>query len=320
MIIRVGRYLGFFIGCLFSACAVANVISIGTNPQGTLAYASGAAIASVASNVTGKNFRVVPQGGPPVTIPMLNAGNINFSIADLIATDTSYRGNNQIFQKANKNIRVVSVLYPIYLSIAVLKNSDIKDLKDLKGQKVAASFVNQKNIRPVLNLYLNEAGLKKDQVKLVPVQSTAEAAKDLGSGRVDAAIAAVGSSVIEQAGADTHGIRYLSLPNTEQSKKIIQKYIPGGSSSLLTKKSNYTEIKNPTRVLTEDFVLLTNKNTPENLVYNLTKAIYMHHKTLEESVAPFKRSQNNGMYKKLPVKYAKGALKFYKQHKLINDK
>ena len=47
-------------GGLAAAAASAQTISIGTNPQGSLAYATGAGIARVAIEEAGVKMRVVP--------------------------------------------------------------------------------------------------------------------------------------------------------------------------------------------------------------------------------------------------------------------
>ena len=69
------------VGGLAAATASAQTISIGTNPQGSLAYATGAGIARVAIEDADVKMRVVPQGGPVVTLPLLNKGRLDFTIS-----------------------------------------------------------------------------------------------------------------------------------------------------------------------------------------------------------------------------------------------
>ncbi|HIC58657.1 MAG TPA: hypothetical protein EYO71_01070 [Rhodospirillales bacterium] len=55
--------LGLSATILLTSSVFARTFSIGTNPQGSLAYSTGAGIAKVANEVAGIKARVVPQGG-----------------------------------------------------------------------------------------------------------------------------------------------------------------------------------------------------------------------------------------------------------------
>ena len=72
--------------------AAAQTVSIGTNPQGSLAYAVGAAISKVAIEKGDVQMRVVPQGGPNVVVPLVNAGELEFSIADSNTSNSAIEG------------------------------------------------------------------------------------------------------------------------------------------------------------------------------------------------------------------------------------
>jgi uncharacterized protein len=58
--------------------ASAQTLSIGSNPQGSLAYSTAAGIAKVATEATDLKVRVIPQGGPVVTLPLVNSGEMDF--------------------------------------------------------------------------------------------------------------------------------------------------------------------------------------------------------------------------------------------------
>jgi TRAP-type uncharacterized transport system substrate-binding protein len=66
---------------LGAATASAQTLGIGSNPQGSLAYSTAAGIAKVATEATDLKLRVIPQGGPVVTLPLVNSGELDFSIS-----------------------------------------------------------------------------------------------------------------------------------------------------------------------------------------------------------------------------------------------
>ena len=87
------RYVVGILALVFLAQGVhAQTVSIGTNPQGSLAYATGAGVAKVAIEAGGVNMRVVPQGGPVVTLPLANNGELDFTISNVAASSFAVLG------------------------------------------------------------------------------------------------------------------------------------------------------------------------------------------------------------------------------------
>ena len=74
-------FLGLTGVAFLTSGAIAQTFSVGSNPQGSLAYSTAAAISKVVNEVAGIKARVVPQGGPVVTLPLLNNGELDFSIS-----------------------------------------------------------------------------------------------------------------------------------------------------------------------------------------------------------------------------------------------
>lgn len=61
------------------SAVVAQTYSVGSNPQGSLAYAAGSVVSKVGIDHANLQMRVVPQGGPNVVVPLVNAGELEFS-------------------------------------------------------------------------------------------------------------------------------------------------------------------------------------------------------------------------------------------------
>lgn len=131
-------------GAVIAAPAFAQTYSIGTNPQGSSAYATGAAVAKVAKDVLGLRARVVPQGGPVVTLPLVDKGRLNFSIAVSVVAAFANQGKAMFKGKPQKNVRVVAVLRTLRLGIFAPKDSKIASVADLKGMRLSSGFAKQK--------------------------------------------------------------------------------------------------------------------------------------------------------------------------------
>ena len=113
--------------------AAAQTYSIGSNPQGSLAYAAAAGVAKVASEDAGLKARVVPQGGPVVTLPLVEKGRLDFSIAVSLVAAFGKQGRAMFNGKKQKNVRIVATLFPLRLGFYVRKDSGITSLNSSRA-------------------------------------------------------------------------------------------------------------------------------------------------------------------------------------------
>ena len=67
---------------LASGIALAQVVSVVTNPQGTLGYRTGIAVAKVVTSKTRVTARAQPMAGSSTYLPMLNRGEIHFGFTN----------------------------------------------------------------------------------------------------------------------------------------------------------------------------------------------------------------------------------------------
>ncbi|GGO83391.1 C4-dicarboxylate ABC transporter [Marinobacterium nitratireducens] len=291
----------------------AKTVSIGTPPQGSLAYASGAAIAKVATEATGDNFRVVPQGGPPVIVPSVNVGRMEFGLIASVAATYGYRGI-EIFKKANPDIRVVSALYPIRLGMAVRRDSGIGSLQDLKGHRLASELVKQKNTLRFTEAYLESAGLSFDDVTGVPVPNFARGVEALQADKVDSSIASIGSGIIAQANASINGgVKFLELENGSDIQKIIDRLVPSAYVDTIEPNPSRVGIDGASRVLAQDLLLITGVETPDELVYQVAKALASNKPALVSAVGAFEGYNPGAVARELPVPYHPGAIRYLKE-------
>ena len=181
--------------------AYAQTVSIGTNPQGSLAYATGAGVAKVAIEAGGVNMRVVPQGGPVVTLPLANNGELDFTISNIAASSFAYLGKGTFEARSRATSWLVAVLFPLYSAFYVRNDSDIKTLSDLKGKRVPTKFTKQKIVGYNAQSVLATVGLSFKDVAGVPVPNGVRGVRDFMEGKNDAAFFSVTSGITRQAHA-----------------------------------------------------------------------------------------------------------------------
>jgi uncharacterized protein len=293
--------------------AHARTYSIGSNPQGSLAYAAGAAISKVVIESTGLEMRVAPQGGPVVTIPLVNSGDLAFSIANAGAASFAQDGKDTFKGRPQKNLRMVAVILPLYSAFFVRKDSPIRQIADLKGKRISSGFLKQKIVQYTVEACLATAGLKMSDVVGVPVPNSVRAVQDFTQGKTDAGFSAITSGAVKQANASVGGIRVLSLPNTPEGLKAMKAIVPPAIIDTVKPGPNFPGVEKPTNVQLLPFLLMASAKTPDDVVYKVTKAIYQSKAKLVASLAAFRGFDPKRMNLDLGLTLHPGAARFYKE-------
>jgi len=293
--------------------AQAQTYSIGTNPQGSLAYAAGAAISKVVIEAAGLKMRVAPQGGPVVTIPLLDNGELAFSIANAGAASFAQDGKDTFKGRPQKNLRVVAAVLPLYSGFFTRKDSGIKTMADLKGKRIPTGFLKQKIVEYTVVASLAAAGMSLSDVVGVPVPNSVRSTQDFTEGKTDAGFSSITSGAVKQAAASVGGIHVLSLPKTPEAEKALKAVVPAGSIATVKPGPNFPGVEGPTNVMLLPFLLMASSKTPDEVVYKVTKAIYEHKAKLAAALGAFRGFDPKAMNPDLGLKVHSGAQKFYKE-------
>src|SRR3954469_22577361 len=135
MIGWLGRALAAMAVFGLAASASAQIVGIGTNPQGTLAYSSAATLAKAANDAAKLQVRVQPSAGPSIYMPQIDSGEMETGIVTLLSI-YEYTGRGGEAAKKPHNIRLAIILFPLRGGILVKKDSPIRSLADLRGRRV----------------------------------------------------------------------------------------------------------------------------------------------------------------------------------------
>jgi len=292
--------------------ALAQTYSIGTNPQGSSAYATGAAVAKVAKDVLNLRARVVPQGGPVVTLPLVNKGRLNFSIAVSVVTAFAHKGGAMFKGKPQKDVRVVAVLRTLRLGIFVPKDSKINSVADLKGVRLSSGFAKQRIQGLFWRALLNMADLTFKDVKGVPAPNGVRGVDDFMGGKVDAGMFSITSGKMRQALA-SRGFRYISLSDDPAAVKKMQAIAPGSVVEKINPSPAFAGITGPTNIMAAPFIITANAKVSDDLVYKLVKALAANKKMMVAAFKGMSGFNPKKMYVDIGVPYHPGAMKYYRE-------
>ena len=303
---------------LFCAATVVHgqVLAIATNPQGTLYYSVGAAIAAVMQQKAGLTVRVQATSGTSAYVPLLNRGEVEFGPMNAIDVVNAFNGVVNFKDRKNPELRLVGVLFPLPVAMAVPNDSPAKSIKDLKGMRMPSQFTAQTTVQFIQDALLATGGLSIADMKPFPVTNYIKGMQALGEGKVDSAMFGVGTGASQEvhiARASRGGLRYLSVTDAPEALAAMRKVFAGAYVKVVEPSPGYTGILAPTRIMLYSVFLVTSPHGSADVVYKATKAIYENKPMLEAASATMKTFDPGVMVEANTVPYHPGAERFFKE-------
>jgi TRAP transporter TAXI family solute receptor len=213
------------------------------------------------------------------------------------------------------NLRVAFTVFPFRVGIIVRANSDIKTVADLKGKRVGTGWTAFRQGIALWNGLLGNAGLSLEDVSPVPTTDLLRAADDFKAGRSDAFMFAVGGPKVAEAHAAIDGgVRFLNMDPSPKALAGMQKVRDEYHVALQPPAPHLAGVVGPTHLMEYYIVLMTNKDTPDDLVYKVVKTAYANKAALVAGHPSFNAFTQAGMA--VPhdrLEYHPGAIKFFKE-------
>jgi TRAP transporter TAXI family solute receptor len=282
--------------------------AIGTNPAGTGAHALGSGLAAVASKATPISGKVQPYNGPNAWMPLLQNGELEMGIINILDSHMAATGTGN-YKKAFPSVRVISGgVFPFTAGLLVRDKSDIKRVSDLKGKRMAWDFGGHAINQTWQNAMMEMEGVKPTDVTQVRYSNLNDGIRGVVEGKNDATISALGIGIVEEVNA-MEPIRFLNLPNTENSNKILSKY---GAS--VVKADPATGVKGETHVIGYPLQLVSSTQVNDKTIATLLKAWWDNIAELQTIHPLFKRwTKETQAIINFTVPYHSGAIQFYKE-------
>jgi TRAP transporter TAXI family solute receptor len=296
--------------------AQAQVLGVATNPQGSLYYSVGAAVAQVMQQKADLTTRVQPMSGTTVYAPLLERGQVEFGMLNALDVVNAYSGLDNFKDRKHPALRLVGVMFALPIGMAVPNDSPVKAIKDLKGLRVPSQFTAQSTIRSVQDACLATGGLSTAELQQFPVPDYVKGMLALGDGKVDAALFGLGSSTSKEVNASLAsrgGLRFVPLPDTPEAMAAMRKIFSSAYSKVYEPSPANTGIVTPTRIMVYSAFLVASANVSDDIVYKTTKALYNNKEMLAAASAILKSFDPKLMAEKSEVPFHPGAEKFYKE-------
>ena len=301
---------------LFAASASAQTVGIATTKGGATAQVSNA-IAKVVSSNSKIQMRTQPMGGTQQYIPVVNAGEIEFGLSNAPQYWMAKTGTG-LSKRKHDNLRVVANMMVFQVAPLVADKSGIKAIKDVRGKRVPYGFKAAPLFGFVIRSFLANGGLTYRQVKRVPAVALRQQWDMFGQGKLDMSFGAIGTGRVKELNAKIPGgVRHLSLDPSEKATQAAVKIYPRSYLRQVEPRKGLVGVKEPIYALSFDYLLWTHKNVSDEIVYQVSKAMYQNEKALKASSPLWRSHSSKTMAKDHDTPYHPGAVKFYKETGLL---
>lgn len=291
----------------------AQVLGFGSAPQGSIGYNMSAAIAKVMAETAKIQSRVQPYSGSSAALPLVNSGELDLAVCNVLEIQEATAGEGPYKGRKQPNLRVLAVIFPIYSSMFVRKDSPIKSLADLKGKRVPYGFSAQVTLERVIDAVLANGGLQRKDVVPVLVPNVVRGADDFTEGKTDGGFFALGAAKVLEVHKSTGGIRYLPLSDDPKAVAAMQKHMSQAYVVEVKPNPAFPGIDAPTKLMAYDYLVVVGAHVKDDVAYRIAKAMFENKPKLVESLRAFNGFNPNDMNKKMPAPVHPGALKFYKE-------
>ncbi|GAA0369749.1 TAXI family TRAP transporter solute-binding subunit [Bacillus horti] len=294
------------------------VLAFGGASPGGAAYQLSTTYAEIINSALDYvQVNVEVTGGGPDNVSLIQNGSLDSGHGNSGVGYNAYRGIDDFEGKEHGDLRAWFPLYNYPFQVTVLENSSIESIEDLKGKRIGVN-VHGSGGEKTANQVFTALGLNKDEDYNPYYLDYDEALDALKTGRIDATVFSTGAptpSLLEL--GTTHGFRILNF--TEEELQIIDDkypYYAGGTIPAGT----YSQIDEDVRTVFAATLNYIHADLPEELVYDLTKAIWENKDRLE-SAHPTQKDLNAELIESalIPIMpLHPGAERYFKENGLID--
>jgi TRAP transporter TAXI family solute receptor len=295
--------------------ALAQTVAISTLPPGAINNVQAAAIAKAIQEHSDLQMRLITFNSPGAIIAAAATKQAEFAYTSNEEASDAFKGAREYTGKGMPNLRVAFTVFPFRVGIIVRNNSDIKTVADLKGKRIGTGWTAFKQGIALWDGLLANGGLSLKDASPVPTTDLLRAADDFKAGRSDAFMFAVGGPKVAEAHASIEGgVRFLNMDPAPKAVANMQKVREEYHVALQQPAPHLAGVIGPTNLMEYYIVVMTSKDTPDDLVYKVVKTAYANKAALVAGHPSFNAFTQAGMAVQHDrLEYHPGAIKFFKE-------
>ena len=304
-------------GALSIPAFSAQFITIGTGGVTGTYYPTGGAICRMVNKMkktSGIRCSVESTGGSVYNVNTIQAGELDFGIAQSDTVYQGYNGKGKFEGRAVKELRSVIAIYPELLAFVVRKDSGIKTLTDIKGKKVNLDTPGS-GTRMTTDIILEAFGIKHSDLALANELKSTEGPTKLKDNQIDGYFGVFGhpTANIKDA-ANSVDIDIIPIEGAPIDALVAKyPYYAKGTIS----GTFYKGVKHDTPSIGVKAVLVTSDKISDKIVYIVTKTILDNFESFKKLHPAYKTITKKSLLDGLSIPQHPGAIKAFKEAGLL---
>ncbi|WP_164512330.1 TAXI family TRAP transporter solute-binding subunit [Oceaniglobus ichthyenteri] len=295
---------------LAATTASAQIAAVGSTATGGTSQI-GRTMSAAISEASSLQVRPQELANTADYIPLVNAGELEFGIANVVQYTYAVNGTGMSEGRPNPNLRMVATLMPFRNGYVVREDSGINSIADLKGKR-APVFTQGALGDFITKAYLANGGLTMDDVEGVAVPNFPRMWASFAEGSTDVTIVVVGAANSREYDA-TFGIKYLSYDDSPEAQAAMTEFLPQAYLQTLDTDSGIPGIDGPTNVNVFDYTFFAGADVPDDMVYTAVKALWEKEADLLAGGPFWLGFEKEQMGKDNGLEYHPGAIRFYEE-------
>ena len=299
------------------------MLSLSTHPQGSLYNALGSGLASVASKYTPMEVKAIATSGPGEWGPSMETAEGDLGIENSYDAKMGYLGKD-VYEEISGGkgfpIRLLTNGSQNVNSAITAGDSGIESAEDIKGKKYVGIFTGSAGITAQAQAFLANHGLAEDDVQMMTVPGVSDGIRAIIEGRADVnGSAVIGMGIIQELDG-ARGARFLSIDPSQQAVDRLQEVFPGYPIDV-EPGPNKLGVQEPITMMTYQTYLVARASLSDEAAYEVVKALWENNDELGPIHPKLKQwTTDQFVTDKATVPYHPGAIKFYKEKGVWNEK
>jgi hypothetical protein len=296
---------------------------IATASTGGTFYPVGVGIATIASlklaNSHKMTFSAISSAGSGENIDMMEKGEVNFSIIQGLFGSMAWQGKGSYEGKAKKNLRSVTMLWQnvehFTVTSDIAKTGNIMDLKNLYGQQFSISERNSGS-RISGEVIMDGLGIEYSKMNLqylgyTPSSTAMQDRRIKGMNTPAGVPVSAVTNAFATIGGDRIRVLSFTPEDVEKANSVYPVWVPFHIPA-----GTYPGQKEDINTIAQPNLLVVTEDTPEEVVYLLTKTIYENLPFLNTVHQATRAMSLENAIGGLPAPLHKGALRYYREQGL----
>lgn len=284
-------------------------ITIATGGTSGVYYPIGGALSNLIETNLNFDTSVQATGASVENINLLDTNRAELAITMADAVLQAYEGSGAFEGEAPKeDLRGLTALYPNFVQIVTTEDSGINSVEDLRGKKVGVGAPNS-GVELNARIILEAHGMSYDDID-EDYLSYSEAVDQIKNNMIDVAFVTSGypnATVIDL--STTHSAKIIPIEG-EAIDYLVEKY-PFFSANVIPAGTYDNDEDVPTASITN--LLLVNNSLSEDVVYEITKALFENLDVVHASHNAAKDISLDAVGIGMPIPFHAGAEKYFKE-------